>query len=488
MNKTNFKPVSVVVVIILVAALLATNCAAIFVPKLYTELDMSSSGIYDISDETKELLSKIDKKVDIYIVNADGSNMKLERFLKTYASQSDMLSLKYDETEEHSPYTLRLECGDHSELLDSSYLFYYENQNFGRLSVDDYEYLLESYSANQAYAEYLNNLVYESTFYFQGDYMLSYLIEYLVFGKIPYIVSGHGENDAQNGNFAGILATVGYRFKSFDITSEKAIPEDISCFVINEPDEDYSEDEAKLVLDYLKDGGKLILVTSEKNLEMPNLMSIADYYGVKAEKGFVAEPIPDTEGEDDNESDAEAEEDDTSAEEVNIYEFSPQINADHDLMAIFDGYALVGLNANPIVRNESVNREALIVTELLVTSENAYVGDAEAKGKRTVGVCVEEETEKGSTKILWFTGADAFNKEEYFKSNNVAILYYGVVWMEDYSELGVIDPVIYGEGVLSVGKTAMLWCGVSMILLIPTAILGAGVIISMKRSKISKKS
>lgn len=483
MNKNNFKPISTVVIIILVLCLLAINCAAIFIPRLYTELDMSSSGIYNISDESKELISRIDKNVDICIINADGSNLPLERFIKNYAAQSQMISVAYEESEENSPYTIKIKCDDHFELLDSSYLFYYENNSFGKLSVDDYNYLIENYSGNEAYAEQINKLIYESTFYFNGDYMISYLIEYVVFGKIPYIVIGHGENDAQNGNFVKILDTVGYRFKSFDITSSKDIPEDVSCFVINDPIEDYSKDEAELILDYLKAGGRMILVTSEKNLEMPNLMSIVEYYGVKADAGFVAEPVTEDEGE------AEQEETESSEEKIDPHKFVPQINVNHDLMAIFEGYTIVSVNANPIIKKETVDRSSLIVTDLMISSDNSYVGEDEnKKGPYTLGVSIEEVTETGTTKILWFTGADGFNQEEYFKSNNVAVLYYGAVWMEGYSELGVIDPVAYGDSLLTVGKNSMFWGGITMILIIPTAIIGSGVVICMKRSKNSKKS
>ncbi len=482
MNKIKFKAVSTAVIIILVVALLALNCAAIFVPKLYTELDMSSSKIYNVSEESKELLSRVEKNVNICIFNADGSNLKLERFIKHYASESDMISVSYGSSEDYSAYTLKVESEDRFEILDSSDLFYYDT-SFGTLSVDEYDYYVESFSANEAYAEHLEMLIYESVFYFNGDYILSAIIEYVVFGEIPYLVSGHGENDTQNGNFASILSALENRFKSFDITSENEIPRDISCFVINEPSEDYSESEAGLILDYLKDGGRVILVTSEKNLEMPNLMSIAKYYGLSAQKGFVAEPIPEGEGEESAEAES------GESEEADPFEFVPEINPDNDLMAIFEGYTLVALNANPITKDESVDRPSLIVTNLILSSENSYVGDEETtKGSRTIGVCAEEETENGTTRFVWFTGADAFNKEEYIRSNNVALLYYGVVWMEDYSELEPIDPVVFGDSLLSIKKNAMLWCGVSMILIIPTAIIGAGVIVCMKRSKNSKKA
>ena len=93
MNK-NFKPLSIAVIIILVAALLVVNCAAIFVPRLYTEINMTSTGMYDISAETKQFLSKLDKKVDICILNADGSNLNFERFVKKYFSDNEACAMR----------------------------------------------------------------------------------------------------------------------------------------------------------------------------------------------------------------------------------------------------------------------------------------------------------------------------------------------------------------------------------------------------------
>ena len=57
MNKIKFKAVSTVVIIILVVALLALNCAAIFVPKLYTELEKQNALIeliFSFSDKSSK--------------------------------------------------------------------------------------------------------------------------------------------------------------------------------------------------------------------------------------------------------------------------------------------------------------------------------------------------------------------------------------------------------------------------------------------------
>ena len=61
-----------------------------------------------------------------------------------------------------------------------------------------------------------------------------------------------------------------------DETNEKEVPKDAAAIIINAPQKDFNENDAKKVTDYLKAGGKAIIVGTYSENEMPNFMSILD--------------------------------------------------------------------------------------------------------------------------------------------------------------------------------------------------------------------
>jgi hypothetical protein len=205
----------------------------------------------------------------------------------------------------------------------------------------------------------------------------------------------------------------------------------------------------------------MLLITDEANTEMPNLMAIAEYYGMSSSTGLVA-----------NLADGEER-----------FKISPIINTDHDIFASGEMPAISITNATAIKISEEL-RPAQLVTPILVSSDNAYIGETENSGSFNLGVAVEEECDGGTTRIVWLTGADSFNADGASK-NELALPIYAIVWMSQpyVSTLGDIDMVIYEGLPLDVTANGALWFGMIAIVLIPTIVFIGGWVYLKKRNK-----
>ena len=481
------KKISTISVIsaMLVVLMLFVSIGMSLLPVAYTEFDATESGKYRVSATTKKFLSGIDDEVTIYVLSADGSNPQLESYLRRYAESGKNIDVEYVKEEEQkalvesygfsnasvAPYSLLICSDKRGEFVDFYLMYYYVNEKLGitSMSYSDYNYYYSLFSSSESYATYLEALLYSSELYFHGDAVITGALEYVTLDIIPhaYFITGRGEDSVTDGKFVSLLGQMYYDFETHDITKSSGIPADACCIVINEPKTDYTESEAKIILDYLKSGGRLLLVTGEENVGMKNLSSITEYYGATAAEGLVCEN-PESEGED--------------GEDVDIHSITPVLNDSHDILAEFK-YTLSVKNANAITISEEL-RKAQLVTPIVTTSENAYVGDESAKAVYNLAVAVEEETSQGTTRLVWITGADSFNEKE-SAQNNLAFLVYSLDWLDESytSSVGEIKGVKFSDDMLNISSGMALGIGVILVLMIPAAVIVSGVTVISKRRR-----
>ena len=80
---------SMVMTVIFVAVIIVINMIVGELPSKYTQFDVSSSKLYTISDETKEMLHDLDKDVTIYQIAQSGSeDENISQLLGRYEDES----------------------------------------------------------------------------------------------------------------------------------------------------------------------------------------------------------------------------------------------------------------------------------------------------------------------------------------------------------------------------------------------------------------
>lgn len=267
---------SVIVTVIVLAILIAVNLFVSALPKTLTRYDISSTKLYSITSNTKVVVNALDKDVTIYwIVQADEEDDVIENLLSKYESLSEHIEVvkknpdiyptfaqQYtSETVENN--SLVVECGERSRFIGYNDIYLYE--------------------AN------MNSYSYDASF--DGEGAITSAIDYVVNEDQPkvYMLEGHGEGELSEA-FSEQIEKENIELAAFSLLTEDAIPEDADGILIYAPSSDISEEEKKLLADYVSDGGQLLVFagpTEDGTLE--NLYSILADYGVEAVDGIAVD-------------------------------------------------------------------------------------------------------------------------------------------------------------------------------------------------------
>lgn len=508
-NKS-IKRYGILTVVLLIVGALLLNVILWLLPTRWTLKDATEEEFYTLSDEVRTFLADLDEEITLYLIDADGSDEKFVYFMERLAEQSDLVTLekvKLEDSEEllrtwdlsaddlaSSGYCLIAQSEKRTEIVDYSSLFYYEVTNstlnsagLYTLSVSEYLYYASYFGQDEQYEQYLAYLVNESYRYFQGETVIAAMLEYVVADVIPvhYVLTGNGERAFASSALEEIYTYYGSSYKTLDLRSVKEIPEDASTLLVLAPDTDYSAEEIAMLKAYLKRGGQITVLTDEENLSMPNLMSLMASYGMSATTDTVGEKI--TVEADENE-DGESEETVEFSDSV-----TATINTQHESLTALDEISSLPLpvitGGNAITFDDSVEA-SLILTSLLTTSENAYIGDDTGNlGKRSLAAAAE--TADGAH-LLWFTGADSYmvaadsitESDDPALSNNYCV-YLSLEWtnLVYQSQLEYPDAVAYDAGYLQAVNSDAVSFGVLMIFLLPVTVIVCGWVVIYQRKK-----
>lgn len=263
---------------LVLAITLVANLAVNQLPSAVTKFDMTTSGLYSLTDDTKTYLKSLDKDVTIYVL-ASSSDMDsvLDGTLSEMQEESDHLTITYIDPaanptflQEYSDVmsstwnSLIVECGSRYKVVDYS---------------DLYEYSIDYTTYQQKVTGY------------DAEGQIDSAVAYVTSESLPkvYVLSGHGE-ESLGSNFTSVLTKLNCNYESLDLLSQDAVPDDCSLLIINGPKSDLSSDDADKILYYLEHGGKLLATTNfQQTSDMSGWNRVLSYYGVSVSDGVVLE-------------------------------------------------------------------------------------------------------------------------------------------------------------------------------------------------------
>ena len=260
---------TVVLILLIVAACIGIN---ILVEEInIADFDFTQDKIYSLSDRSKSIIEPINKEVQITIFNMTES---IEDFAKKYNSENknikveviDDLSSRPDITDEYGITSdnsiILVECGDKEKLL-SSYDLYTTDYTTGQ--------------AKDITEESLTNAIIDVTTEEKPKiYSLTghekYSTDYMYYFKID-------------------LEEEAYEFNELDLLTKGSVPEDCSILMITSIAEDITEAERDAILEYIKNGGKILMFSDPNTTgeKMPNFQKILDEYGIEMSEGIMLE-------------------------------------------------------------------------------------------------------------------------------------------------------------------------------------------------------
>lgn len=261
---------------VVIAAAVVVNLIVSELPSKYTQIDLTSAQLSVLTEQSEELLDSLTEDITIYYVVQDSNrDTNVSRLLERYAGASGHIKLVEKDPVRYPKFTAQytdasltensviIECGEQSRVIN--YEDMYESEF-------DYEY----YS-------------YEMTG-FDAEGQITSAIAALSSGNLPkvYMLTGHNEMTVGT-SLQSSIEKENVETAELNLISEERVPEDADAVMILSPQLDLTDAETQKLFRYLKTGGRAVIVTDYTDVEMPNLESVLEYYGMEKAEGVVLE-------------------------------------------------------------------------------------------------------------------------------------------------------------------------------------------------------
>ena len=424
-------------------------------PEEVDVIDVSDARMYTLSDQTLSILDNLSEDITLYFVaKSDEENMTVRELLDRYASASAQIKVVRIDPEKRPNFVSQYTGED----LTDNFVIVESSKRFVIVKYE--EIFLYDYS------DYMTTGSYNLSF--DGEHRITAAIDYAVTDTLPvvYALSGHGEKQMSD-ELAKLVTTDNLDAKSLKLVAAGTVPGDARCLMILDPITDVTLQEAESILQYLEAGGRMLLVTSGSSTDFPNLESLLQSYGVILEKGKVLEGDADHY---------------VSGDSSRLL---PIIRS-HDVTEATIGHnqRILMPDAQAILRCDSA-RFDLETTELLVTSESAYVCDTDLKGTLTLGMAIEENNRDIVTDIIWLTSGDMLDDDvnSLVSNGNFNLFLNSLSWLCGKEDNLSIRSVGYNTEKLILSTGEVYRCSILLVLVIPAVVLAAGGVVYFKRKR-----
>ena len=260
----------VVIIIVLVVNML--------VSKMNIQFDLSSQSMYTLTQDTKDYVKDLKDDITIYYMVQQGNETsEFDKISKLYDSLSKKITVVEKDPLLYPAFSKTFVDDD---ITQNSFIVVNNtNKRAKYIAGSD---MLVTEMDYQTYQSKTTGIDVEGK--------LTSAIQYVTTDKLPtmYEIDGHGET-ASSDTFKATLAKMNIELKTLSTLSQSTMPEDCDLLYINAPQKDFSDDETKMIKDYLTKGGKAIITLDFNASTLTNFLSILDYYGIEMVNGIVEE-------------------------------------------------------------------------------------------------------------------------------------------------------------------------------------------------------
>lgn len=438
------------------------------IPSKYSQLDVSSSKLYTIGDETKKVLKALDKDVTIYQIAQSGSeDDTISNLLKRYEDESKHIKVEVKDpvvnpkfaseytTDDLAANSLIVVCGDRNKVISYN----------------------DMYSTSVDY-----NTWQQTTTGFDGEGQITSAIGYVTSEDLPimYTLSGHGEKDLDS-SFKEDIQKANIDIKELNLLTEGKVPDDADCLMIVSPTSDISEEEKTEILDYLEAGGKAMIFSDYTQDDLPNFDAVLANYGVKRAEGIVFEGDGQHYG------------------MQMPYYLVPTVNStDASSETASAGSYVLAPYAQGIQKTDDV-RDTVTIDSILTTSDQAYSKtnmqssqiekeDGDVDGPFDLGIAITEKLDDDKeTQIVYYSTANLMESQanQMVSGGNEKLLLESLSWMtstDESSSVSISSKSLQSTSLTVTDYDAAFW-KICTIGLIPGVFLVAGFLIWLRRRK-----
>lgn len=467
---------SVSFIAVALALTVVVNLVVNALPSKTTAIDCSYSKLYSITSDTKKAMKKLSDDVTIYALSSEAKkDAQIDKVLKRYEDLSKHVSVEYV-----NPSTKPYFYQDYTDTAPAQNSLIVVSGK--RSKVIDY-YDIYHYESNMDYStySYSNDLV-----GFDAEGQITSAIEYVTMDAeelpVVYQITGHDEGTLGS-EFQSAVEKANMSLSSIELLNEESVPDDASAIVIDAPQKDFNEADAKKVIDYLNGGGKAIIIGSYTDADMPNFDSILEAYNVQFTKGVIAE------------NDAQ-----------HYYKMGgpfymlPEVNSSDYTTNIGGNYVYVPATLGITYPDTSSDDSSDITyTSLMDTTDQSVakndpnnmsdygLEDGDDEGPFSVGLAVEKTVDDENTmQLVVFGSPYIFSDDASQLTSNNATLFDDVTTKligETKLAASVIPEKEYTLGNLTVSAIYTILWGLLFTIVVPIVLIVCGIVIFVVRRK-----
>lgn len=445
---------SAVSAVLAAALVIAVNLAVGQIPSQFRELDMSTVGLYTVTETSQTYLAGLSEEVEITVLQDESTvDPRIVRFLDRYVPYANgKVKLQYVDPVAYpsAPETYGGGAGDVVVSCAAT----------GRSETVGLDELI---GFNQLYYYYYGQYV-ETDFDVEGR--MTSAIDLVVgeVGQGVYCATGHGETDLGD-TVARRVEKLNLGLDTVGLMQSGAIPEDCAVLLFYAPTADLTAQELQLVRDYLSAGGQVMLLLAEEAGDLPNFTALMEEYGLAPVEGYIADPQR------------------YYQSLGSVYAIFPAPSASSAVTYAYgeDDLTLM-LNARGLQETVPA-RDTVTVEPFLTTSTQALAVDGENQTQGSY-ILAAAASEEGGGRLTVYSSASFINEELLGTFSNVAnvelFLDSLTVELEDISDISI--PAKNLETVQNTVRSPGLW-SLLFLALIPLATLAAGLWVWLSRRK-----
>lgn len=463
---------STTTIVVVLAIVVVANMAVSSLPVTITEIDCTYGKMYDLSEQTEEFLANLEEDITIYVLSSEeGKDVQVDETLERYEALSKHVTVEYvDPSINPSFYK---EYTDTTPSTNSVIVV-----GSQRSKVIDY---YDLYELEYSYDYYSYSYTTQVTGY-DAEGQITSGIEYVTMDfeelAVVYQISGHGETELSSA-FTECLEKANIRLETLTLFNEDAVPEDAQAIIIHAPTTDFNENDAKKVIDYLEAGGNAIITCDYTSMGLENFDSILQAYGLDWVDGIVAEN------------------DRQYYYSGNPFYLLPEVNSTDYTSSIAGSYVLAvyGVGVTLPEDTDTITYESLLETsESSVSKTNidkittSEYEDGDIKGPFAIGVAAEKTIDEETTSRLVVLGSAWIltDNTNSMVSGNHALMFTDIMsQMTSQTELSssVIPIKEVTLSNLTIDTAASLMWALIIVVIVPIAMLGFGIVIWYLRRK-----
>lgn len=448
----------IITALVIVAVIVANLLAASITTKFNLKLDLTRNNQFDISDETKTILSELNKEVRVMVMGEENEIADpIKEYLNKYAALSDNFKLEYVDVYKNqvvlNKYQAKghslvagdiiLECGQRYKIIDSASV-YSQTYSFEE-TASNFSFDLESKLTNGIVV--LTGLINETAVYF---------------------LDGHGEQVLDT--VVNSLNSLSFKNESLNLLNSD-IPDDAGLIVSIVPTADFSLEECQKLEKFFDRGGNFMVVFSPGMPKLEKVNALLESWGIVPNYDLVLEKDP---------------------QKIMQYEFAMLTDTyGHEITNPIrnQGLPLVSYYTSSfsLLPSNVYNADVTVLLETTdlaigkVNTENISVEyeEGDFKGPLPLTVIAEKYSPEisrlaviGSSGTL--TGADEFEGNKEFLSGIIS-------WMTNNGNSLRISPKIVTENSAQITNSVLTVMNYLLVWIIPIIILLAGVIIWIRR-------